>query len=375
MFHPESINWPQATAPIRAIFPTDYSFVIFVASTAFFCSFFYVSVHVFNVGKVEAASEEDISKGLRAKSWLVTLVASLAMTLASLPFVMDLVIGGGDVVVIKQREALSDAASALFVAYLVTDLVLGTLHYRSQMNVLTGWVHHTVYIGLVLYILSHRYSHIFVLAAFMELPTFILALSMLIPATRSDEFFAVMFFAVRIVYHGILLVIFAAPYGRLHGTALFNSMGEPLASSLPVISLLAAAPLHIHWFVTSTQGMIRRRNSRRVTTDAPRLPPSPFLLPARPRLASFTSFSLPRPGFLASRRALGRPSIERTVRDYFRLPTELRLPSPPNTSDLMHAVRNPTPTLTNLRMRAGRSGEEMRRFGGRLRRSVQGTVA
>lgn len=218
---------------------------------------------------------------------------------------------------------------------------------------------------------------------------------MLIPATRSDEFFAVMFFAVRIVYHGILreyqiycrfhpekltqacwpVVIFAAPYGRLHGTALFNSMGEPLASSLPVISLLAAAPLHIHWFVTSTQGMIRRRNSRRVTTDAPRLPPSPFLLPARPRLASFTSFSLPRPGFLASRRALGRPSIERTVRDYFRLPTELRLPSPPNTSDLMHAVRNPTPTLTNLRMRAGRSGEEMRRFGGRLRRSVQGTVA
>lgn len=128
MFHPESINWPQATAPIRAIFPTDYSFVIFVASTAFFCSFFYVSVHVFNVGKVEAASEEDISKGLRAKSWLVTLVASLAMTLASLPFVMDLVIGGGDVVVIKQREALSDAASALFVAYLVT--VSGFFHFR-----------------------------------------------------------------------------------------------------------------------------------------------------------------------------------------------------------------------------------------------------
>ena len=41
-------------------------------------------------------------------------------------------------------------------------------------------------------------------AAIMELPTFVLALSMLVPALRSDLLFTGLFFVTRILYHIVL---------------------------------------------------------------------------------------------------------------------------------------------------------------------------
>lgn len=50
---------------------------------------------------------------------------------------------------------------------------MGLLHYREHVNLLTGWVHHSVYTALLLYIIHLDICHIFALAAFMELPTFV----------------------------------------------------------------------------------------------------------------------------------------------------------------------------------------------------------
>lgn len=54
--------------------------------------------------------------------------------------------------------------------------------------------------------LFHRRGlcHVFAGAAIMELPTFVLALSMLVPALRSDMVFTSLFFVTRIVYHAVL---------------------------------------------------------------------------------------------------------------------------------------------------------------------------
>ena len=93
------------------------------------------------------------------------------------------------------------------------------------MNILTGWIHHSAYTALLCLILYCDYGHVFALAAFMEverfapvcypnsqltdrltlkLPTFILALAMLVPATRSDVLFSTVFFLTRIAFHAVL---------------------------------------------------------------------------------------------------------------------------------------------------------------------------
>lgn len=176
--------------------------------------------------------------------------------------------------------------------------MLGLLHYRQHVNLLTGWVHHTAYSILVVCIIRHDFAHIFTLAAFMELPTFVLALNFMIPATRSDELFNTLFFLTRILFHGVLIGLYSTSHGRLHGTgitAVLEGRVVGVHHLMPVLSLLAAAPLHIQWFTGSMKGMFkRRRASRRAAALVTAIPafvdaavvsaPAP-----RPILASFAS--------------------------------------------------------------------------------------
>lgn len=46
--------------------------------------------------------------------------------------------------------------------------MFGWIHYRSQMNILTGWIHHSAYTTLLCLILYLDFQHVFALAAFME---------------------------------------------------------------------------------------------------------------------------------------------------------------------------------------------------------------
>ena len=43
-----------------------------------------------------------------------------------------------------------------FLSFLVSDLVIGTADYPQEVDVLTGWVHHPVYVYLTLRALRHR---------------------------------------------------------------------------------------------------------------------------------------------------------------------------------------------------------------------------
>lgn len=54
---------------------------------------------------------------------------------------------------------------------------MGTLFYRSKVNLLTGWIHHSVYIFIVEYAIQGHLSHIFCLCAVMEVSVHILAIS------------------------------------------------------------------------------------------------------------------------------------------------------------------------------------------------------
>ncbi|KAK7062711.1 hypothetical protein VNI00_000199 [Paramarasmius palmivorus] len=86
----------------------------------------------------------------------------------------------------------------------------------------------------------------------MELPTFLLSFSILIPRTRSNILFASTFFLTRILLHIVL------------GIAYFHT-----PEKRPVSYILAAVfPLHANWFIGCIRGFIRRARSSTTTSSS-----------------------------------------------------------------------------------------------------------
>ncbi|KAJ7437481.1 hypothetical protein B0H11DRAFT_2361895 [Mycena galericulata] len=105
----------------------------------------------------------------RQHAWILTTLAALTMTLASVPFVLDYAKGG--VHTLQPRPALARSVNRFFQAYLAADLLIGALFYRAQVGVLTGWVHHAVYIAVCEVALRAGWAHHFCFAACMEMGT------------------------------------------------------------------------------------------------------------------------------------------------------------------------------------------------------------
>lgn len=62
---------------------------------------------------------------------------------------------------------------------------------------------------MILYALVSNQAFIFSLFAFLELPTFILAISTIVPEWRNDRLFAGVFGLTRVAQHSWMLVVFA----------------------------------------------------------------------------------------------------------------------------------------------------------------------
>ncbi|KAF7324560.1 hypothetical protein MKEN_00497300 [Mycena kentingensis (nom. inval.)] len=186
----------------------------------------------------------------RQAAWILSTVASGTMTVWSIPFVGDYLVGGVDGV--KDRAALAVAMNRVFQAYLIADLAVGSLSYCSQITLLTGWVHHVAYVAICETAIRNGWAHIFALAALMELPTFILGIGTLFPKLRSNRLFAAAFFTTRICLHLVLLFTYALPAHR------------PNASVAPALILASVFPLHAMWFTGCVKGFLRRARERKL---------------------------------------------------------------------------------------------------------------
>ena len=168
----------------------------------------------------------------------------------------------------------------------------------QHINILTGYIHHIVYSLVMLstsctslpvlilppysppccsslpVALSTHQTYVFSLAAFLELPTFMLALSNLAPAYfRHDLVFASIFFLTRILFHSWVCYAFLAEKLGGTGEVGWEACGL-LCLALPLYVPFAALPhreprekpdheplklyRHIHWFKNNVQGMIKR---------------------------------------------------------------------------------------------------------------------
>jgi len=231
----------ESILPLTASIELLRSSRIFVPSFFLFCAIYHLLAPLYSTPK--------------QLSWILTTVVSATMTLVSIPFVWDYVSSGGDVKSVRTLSSLSYATTRMFQAYLVSDLLMGAIYYRSQVALVTGWIHHILYVFIVQICIKRAWTQIFCLCALMELPTFLLAISSLYPRLRSNIAFAVTFFVTRILLHLIWCISYLIPVNRKHTTG---------GSILPSVLLAGVFPMHALWFQGCVKGFIKRHNERRL---------------------------------------------------------------------------------------------------------------
>jgi hypothetical protein len=191
---------------------------------------------------------ESLKKTLRRRqSWILTLLASVCLSVASVPYVLSLIYHYQldlSLHPIVKWPSVDVAIHSFFCAYLLMDLLVGYWHYREQLQLLSGWIHHLVYMALVISLVHHEITAPFPYFAIMELPTVVLAIGHVWRDWRSDKLFGLAFFVTRLVYHSALIYQFCFRF--------------PLRGWWVVVVL--AFVLHCHWFSCWVRRMRRLIN-------------------------------------------------------------------------------------------------------------------
>ncbi|KAJ2493358.1 hypothetical protein IWW37_000642 [Coemansia sp. RSA 2050] len=182
-------------------------------------------------------------------SWVLTFVACIVLTLGSVPYALLALSQGLDVSKLVLTDTFSLVLLGGFLSYLVWDLVLGLIYYISAITILTGYVHHVLYIGLTLFSVTHGVSAVLCLMFYNELPTIVLALGSLCKEWRSDLLFATTFFCTRILLHSVFLHKF---YWYSDVRFLWKL-------------LLLVFPMHLYWFYGAVRLQVKRHWSKRLS--------------------------------------------------------------------------------------------------------------
>lgn len=179
----------------------------------------------------------------KRRGWIMSNVSSLTCSLVSIKHAVAFLASGCDASTLYTADAFSDFITTFFVTYLLIDLVVGSLDYPTEVDLLTGWIHHTVYIMLCSWGVLGRFTVVCSAMMPIEVPTFILARGHLFPSQRADLLFGLTFFLFRIVYFAV------------YATALFVHRDPPVGIrwAAPLIMVL-----HLHWFYRWCLGMMKR---------------------------------------------------------------------------------------------------------------------
>jgi len=115
------------------------------------------------------------------------------------------------------------------VAHFTTDLAIGHLLDRSNMELLTGYVHHAIYALILTYLRQTQQSNLIYLCLPFEIPTVLMNLNRFDEQKRFTLPFGATFFLFRVLYN--LYVIAAISDNPLH-----------------ICVATAMLAMHTHWF-------------------------------------------------------------------------------------------------------------------------------
>lgn len=201
-------------------------------------------------------------KQQKKRAWILTTFNGGITTLLSLPYLSDLFFSGFDFHKVRHRLPLTHAGCAFFIVYLASDLGLGSIYYRKLINLSSGWIHHTVYVGLFAFWVHKGWAHIAMMASIFELPTFIMGIASIHPPLRSNNAFTSTFLLTRVVLHAALLCAACTPHGRA-APGIDGSWG-------PCISMAVTLPMHLWWGYKCILSVRRRMHKRKLAAKAER---------------------------------------------------------------------------------------------------------
>ena len=107
----------------------------------------------------EADADADAAAGgdpAKRRSWLLSLITSPVLIASGCTTVSGLIGSGFSGRFVTMDSPWHRRSMLFFMSFLVSDLVIGTADYPQEVDVLTGWVHHPVYVYLTLRALRHR---------------------------------------------------------------------------------------------------------------------------------------------------------------------------------------------------------------------------
>ncbi|KAJ1625280.1 hypothetical protein T492DRAFT_1041003 [Pavlovales sp. CCMP2436] len=192
----------------------------------------------------------------KAVSYAMSLCTSLAMTTAGFVTVLPAFAESGfDVSAMVVDTRYARFVSTFFATFCLLDLVYGKLFYPKQIDLLTGWVHHIVYMWLMYHIHVTHTQGSFALFLIEELPTFLLALGNVSRKLRTNLLFGAAFFATRIAWHSFMLH---------HFWAARKAIVAPL---WPFIALTLV--LHLHWLYGYLLQQRKRLRKRAASKSKP----------------------------------------------------------------------------------------------------------
>lgn len=200
-----------------------------------------ILVLIFALGKVLFPDEKKLA-------WVITIANSFLTMLLGVFYLYEkvshddryLTFGDKGHDMFYSQSNVSALLCLWFALANIFDLGLGLIFYRAQLNWLTAYVHHPIYIWIMYacttgdcgYKQEIPFSATFALTVIEELPTLLLGLGSISSSLRTDIGFGLSFFILRILFHGYV------------GLYCWFSGGERVLLGIFILTML----MHLNWF-------------------------------------------------------------------------------------------------------------------------------
>ena len=173
---------------------------------------------------------------VKQRAYVLSIKAAVSMLLIGVFYNYKWYQAGFDLNMYKDNLTDSDhiiqkLAILSFSSYLLMDSIIGHHHYHKYMRVLSGYLHHIVYLCVNMLALWSGEYPFFLLFMLEELPTVFLSIGSFNEKYRKNYTFGITFFLTRIVFHAFLIY------------KMYQN-GSLLVATLASVVLV----LHVYWF-------------------------------------------------------------------------------------------------------------------------------
>jgi len=208
-----------------------------------------VSIPVLTVAYITLRSLSSSFDGPRRRSWIFQLLSSTVLMLVGMFMAFKIFTRDVEKVpvwtFVWSENAVTRLATSYFMVAMTMDTIIGCFDYLKHMQLLTGWIHHALYLWLCIFTLSNCLTGSVGILYLLEMPTFLFSLGSMFSRFRSDYGFGITFLVTRLIYH--YWIVYHAWFG----------MTEPAHQAVYAFGHLSGL-VHLYWGYNWIRGQWRR---------------------------------------------------------------------------------------------------------------------